>query len=216
MSPPPPPHQGLVAGLLPACLLPEARTCDCRPRGGWRGPQPARPSPPTTPGTRAANAVSRAGRHLTSARPGPARPTGPLWASHWAQRPAVPLRWAQGPLGQHQSPVLRGGPVGMAASPLLCFCFLLGLAQLSSRWEWLIPGGTAQPSLEEAETVPSLPGSRQAERSQPPGLLPWRGGQAAVSKQALRGHCPSPEEQHRGHGGPGAHGPVHALQTLCL
>lgn len=104
---------------------------------------------------------------------------------------AAPVSWCQ-----------EAAPWGVAASPLLCLCFLPGLAHLSSRWEWLIPGGTAQPSLEGAETVPSLPGSRQAERCQPPGVLSWRDGQAAVSKQASHRHCRSTEESTGRHCGP--------------
>ena len=118
---------------------------------------------------------------------------------------AAPVSWCQ-----------EAALWGVAASPLLCLCFLPGLDHLSSRWEWLIPGGTAQPSLEGAETVPSLPGSRRAEVSAPRSAV-LVGGQAAVSKQASHRHCRSTEEQHGEAPGPWSPGSrLTPCKSFCL
>ena len=77
--------------------------------GGGAHSPPACPSPPTTPGTWAANAVSRAGCRLTSAWPGPQACCGQ--ATRHKGQPSL-SDGPRDPLGSASLLVSRGGPVG--------------------------------------------------------------------------------------------------------
>lgn len=85
--------------------------------GGGAHSLPACPSLPSTPGTWAANAVSRAGRHLISARPSPQGCSGQ--ATGRKGQPSL-SDGPRDPLGSTSLLGSRGGPVGVGrvASPV--------------------------------------------------------------------------------------------------